>query len=645
MSLRSLANALPVIASALGDKLGVKVVAGNGAATNGEVITLPPLPFEETIEQQQARDKAVERAQKSLAAYYTPDEVERLSRLLREETKCLALGYIVHEGGGHVGHTDFTAAAGRSNLQHYVDNALEDIRVDGAASRKFPGCKIDNDNLVGIMSAKGLLGSDEGFSLPEEGGTPTNTVLNYMRYRLRRDVLGQSFVRPLAEMAEEQMKKLPTGMKVRLDALMFDVENCKTTSDVISLTDAIIKMMEEEAEKERQKEQEQEAESQQGQDQNTGQDQGGGESQDQGNGESQGSGQSDGDDDQDQGTGQGQQSQSGASEQGGNGSGGTQSQAEENQDGTEDGASSGGQMSGQSGSETIEQMLAAGAGEGGQEIGDIVRQSLDQVASRTGNASSVSLPPVAPFRGPNLSAFVIEAEKSRVVTATNALRVRAQSSLQARTLAHKQSTMVGHRLDIANMATAKLSGNWFQRKVAGIQTDTAVSLLIDRSGSMDAVLGLALDAALAATLALQIQGVRTRVSAFPFYVNGHNDGVAVLKDWAEQPAAAIPAYRTMRVFGSTPLAEALVRTGVDIMQQREPRRIIFVLTDGEPDDFDQAEYTLNLCRRSGIEVLGLGINIDVSRLFGGESREIRNLGDLPSAMIGMLQNALLKKAA
>lgn len=643
MSLRSLANALPVIASALGDKLGVKVVTGNGASTDGEVITLPQLPFEETIEQQQARDKAVEKAQKSLAAYYTPDEADRLSRLLREEVKCLALGYIVHEGGGHVGHTDFTAGLGRSNLQHYVDNVLEDIRVDGAAGRKFPGCKIDNDNLVGIMSAKGLLGSDKGFNLPKEGDTPTNTMLNYMRYRLRRDVLGQSFVRPLAEMAEEQMKKLPAGMKVRLDALMFDVENCKTTSDVISLTDAIIKMMEEEAEKERQKEKE--AENQQDQDQNTGQGQGDGEGQDQSNGDSQGSGQGDDDDGQNQGTDQSQQSQSGASGQDSNGSGGTQGQADENQDGAEEGAGSGGQMSGQSGSETIEQMLAAGAGEGGQEIGDIVRQSLDQVASRTGNASSVSLPPVAPFRGPNLSTSVIEAEKSRVVTATNALRVRAQSLLQARTLAHKQSTMVGHRLDIANMATAKLSGNWFQRKVSGIHADTAVSLLIDRSGSMDQVLRLALDAALAATLALQIQGVRTRVSAFPFYVNGHNDGVAVLKDWAEQPSAAIPAYKTMRVFGYTPLAEALARTGMDIMQQREPRRIIFVLTDGWPDDFEQAEYMLNLCRRSGIEVLGLGINIDVSRLFGGESREIRNLGDLPSAMIGMLQNALLKKAA
>ena len=100
-----LVGALPIIAKALGRRLGVNVVIGarSQAGTDGQTIYLPPLPA----------------ASAPLAM--------------------LANGFIDHEAA-HVRYTDFTVAK-PAGLAGLLTNLLEDIRVERALGAAYPGSR------------------------------------------------------------------------------------------------------------------------------------------------------------------------------------------------------------------------------------------------------------------------------------------------------------------------------------------------------------------------------------------------------------------------------------------------------------------------------------------------------------------------
>ena len=105
MNKGNLLQALPIVAAAYGRKFGVKVqVGGTQALTDGETIRIPSIDD-------------------------TPD------------AKTLAWGYLTHEAA-HVRHTDFaafTATARHGALVKHVMNVLEDVRIEAAMIRAYPG--------------------------------------------------------------------------------------------------------------------------------------------------------------------------------------------------------------------------------------------------------------------------------------------------------------------------------------------------------------------------------------------------------------------------------------------------------------------------------------------------------------------------
>ena len=102
-------KALPLVASMLGDKLGVEVVIGDmkTASTNGNIIMLPALPM-----------------------------------CGEEELSALVNGYIDHEAA-HIRHTDFEAIkSSRLNpLEKHIENTIEDWRVEHEIVKRYPGCR------------------------------------------------------------------------------------------------------------------------------------------------------------------------------------------------------------------------------------------------------------------------------------------------------------------------------------------------------------------------------------------------------------------------------------------------------------------------------------------------------------------------
>lgn len=99
---------LPMVASVLGDKYGVKVtIGGKDAFTNGKNINIPALPLD-----------------------------------CNTELLALARGFLDHEAA-HIRHTDFGAvqAAQLTLLQKHLWNTLEDRRVENALAALYPGCR------------------------------------------------------------------------------------------------------------------------------------------------------------------------------------------------------------------------------------------------------------------------------------------------------------------------------------------------------------------------------------------------------------------------------------------------------------------------------------------------------------------------
>lgn len=578
MGLKSFIDALPAIANALGDSFGVEVVIGNYSAhTNGKAVYLPMLSAD------------------------------------NPKAKVLGLGYTVHESA-HVRYSDFRLAFS-TPLEKHVSGILEDVRIEKAISEEFPGTAKMLSDLAEEMIAVGF------FSKPEEKSSPTQIMLSHLMYGLRHDVLKQ---KPFAEYAELTSKiasqNLPNGMFTKLNALMYQIVNCTSESEVQKLAQSIITMMEEEAKKEEEKaKKEKSQEQQENNDQTAQQPQSQpGKSDDQDQDQSpQGESQ--------QGSGQGQQSSEGAQD-----SDGGQNQGDDQQSGSV------GQGAGASDAAANAELINSILGAGDEDWNDMG----NAVAGMLNDQADPSQPSAATPYKPRMVSPVTEgdtsAAKARTACATNGLRHKMQTILQARTFAVKRSTSFGTKLNFKTLHRAPLMGPVFEKIKEGKAVDTAISLLIDISGSMSGKEMLAMDAALATMQAFQRPNVATAAFAFPNpeYSNSN----AVLKMWHEQPAASILRSMKMHANGGTPMAEAMFGAGIDLCKRREKRKILFVVTDGDPNHYGQASWVIDTARKTGIEVLGLGIHHNVDRLFGVEnSTRIDSIDELPKSMIGLLE--------
>ena len=171
---------LPLVASVLGDRYGIKVnIGGNQAYTDGKTINLPTLPLD-----------------------------------CDAELLTLARGFLDHEAA-HIRYTDFEAlqAAKLTPMQRYLWNALEDWRCENALARLFPGFGNNDDDRAGDDS-------------------PALSVLNYVLLTVRAwDVPSVGVSRD--KEATVVSVAFP-GLIRRLDAVLSRVRSgCPSTRDAI----------------------------------------------------------------------------------------------------------------------------------------------------------------------------------------------------------------------------------------------------------------------------------------------------------------------------------------------------------------------------------------------------------------------------
>ena len=193
----------------LGRKHGTRVVfQGDEAKTDGKTIYLPALPI----------------------------NVE----LTDSQVKC-ARGFADHESG-HVRHTDFRSLLARtkqgdwSKDKHTLSNCLEDVRLERLVQAEYIGSKENLDELNSVCNDEILA------SLKEK--TPLGDLSDPTKCGPYA-ILSQDSIARGHRSAEDVLEYYSDDLKKKSEDWYKAIDYCNSTSDVIRLTDKIWEQLEE----------------------------------------------------------------------------------------------------------------------------------------------------------------------------------------------------------------------------------------------------------------------------------------------------------------------------------------------------------------------------------------------------------------
>lgn len=627
---KTIYSALPIVAAAYGEKFGVKVaIGGDTAYTDGQTIVVPNIPD----------------------SYPHMDAV---------------WGYLAHEAA-HVRLTDFSVVR-RRGLHADLSNILEDCRIERGMIEIYPGTAQTLNEVARYMAQAGH------YRHVTKDDHPASILEAFCLFWLQSQAVGQSVLLPYLDSAKVALEQVfPRGVVVRLNALLRKAVDAKSTAEAVALTEEIMKMLEEEKQKEERKQQQQsdQGQSQQQQQQSPEGSAGGNDdSQGQKNQDNQkgdqGGQQKNADqsqDDQKGDTGKngvtGKDDQKGLSSKGQPDQQGANKGSSQSPNGESDGQksdSSQGQSGNGAGSdekkdaaEVIRQVLNA---QGDDLLGDAhesLRAELEKTADQGGDPHYQTVrSAVASPKHPQGRQLV-----DSVKSTTSKIRSQLYGLVQASQRSGSRNKRSGKRLDTRSLYRV-VAGDTrvFRTPTERQRPNTAVHILVDMSGSMGnkvsqaqgakARYEVARESALALALALEpIPGVNPAVTFFMgdpsqpvFSVVKHGENVL------NQSGRFMLGPR-----GSTPMAEAVWYAAYELSKTREERKMMIVVTDGEPNRVAPCKAVIDLCDRSDIDMVGIGIETSaVSALFP-TNIVIDDATDLQRTLFKLMERSLTASAA
>jgi cobaltochelatase CobT len=604
MKNRTLHKAFPIVAAAIGNRFGVKVsVGGDQAYTDGKSIQLP--------------------------AYEGDDP----------DYQDVAWGLLAHEAA-HIRYSDFSLRYGHSVLRRRLCNAIEDVRIEHELAKDFPGTRLTIRTVIEKMIAKG------DFVASNIGDHPANILYSFVLKSLRAKVLGQSALLPLVEQTETALKAtFPKGAVTRLKGLLSEVPlGLQTESDCLQLTDRILTMIEQEFEQQRQRNPEQPSADQDTSPEQDDTDQDG-ETADLDDLSS-----SDSEDEMDT---DDQLPNDTQDESPSEWAGNDDSNPENPGDGPAtpaDSSTSNPQGEDEENSEiadpmgVLQTLLSASDSDIEQDLFESLKSALSLAAE---NVSELLMPSGhEPPMDEQAGAFLLR----KVQGESGKIRAALQGLVQSQTISRSQHACRGRRMDGKRLHRLPQGDTRiFQRKQTKASPNTAVHLLLDKSESMGyqvtdsqgqpmgSRMPIALEATLALALAFEgIPGVNPGVTAFP---GSHDDSVFRLLEHGQLLNARTGAF-SLAATGSTPMTEAIWFGAASLLRCREPRKVLMVMTDGQPNDTLSTLELLQRCQDSGIETVGVGLGLDVSHLFP-VAITINDLSELRAQLFELSKSILL----
>lgn len=219
---------------------------------------------------------------------------------------------------------------------------------------------------------------------------------------------------------------------------------------------------------------------------------------------------------------------------------------------------------------------------------------------------------------------------------------RLADVLQTMTLVRHSTGLCGARLDARVLhRTSVGDGRIFSKKVQRLRRVTEVALLFDASGSMSLTeYGKSNNNEMAQCMALgclkalrALPGVKSSLSGFS------NGEMFVMSDYGGPVHEVI-----LSAVGGTPLGASLVELTSQFSDGPDVRRIILFFTDGFPDNVGSVTMALNLAKRSGIEVYGIGLQTKAIHTFMDSDHSIivNSIHELAGGMCDMLRKGMVR---
>ncbi|KLI68165.1 von Willebrand factor A [Vibrio vulnificus CladeA-yb158] len=499
----------------------------------------------------------------------------------------IAWGYLAHEAA-HIRHTNFDMVQKASSkpIRKALLNIIEDVRIENELAKDYPGTRRSISQVIEFMV------DTQQMCVPEQL-EPASNLQAWLLFRLRCHFLGQKALTPLYQAVDERVRQLfPAAAMSRLSAMLTVVPSLASTGEVLKLVDAIVAMLEEES-----RPPQDESDADNGND--IGQD---------------------------------------ASNDSNNGSDSQTPEAASSATGdvAETGCSDNSDQA-----DNLRQALEASAAQFEPDTFAQVAEVLSEHAEGHQGVTPLSLPQAEQAMLGDEAILTLSASESAQIRAR--LRGMVQSSQDNRNHAKRHGLRVAtHRLAASQAGESRL----FIQRQPRIAPNAAVHLLVDISGSMGKPIGegnrkyfhVANEAALALAMALEgIPGVVPAVSYFPGI---HQEvSIALLPKQSVRHRAACFDQKPR---GCTPMAQAMWFAANSLLAQKQKRKLMIVLTDGDPDDWAATHDIVDRCRRSGFELLGIGIQTRSVEKFFPQSIVINDVKDLKRELFEVTQQLLIQ---
>ncbi|MCE9904215.1 VWA domain-containing protein [Hafnia paralvei] len=499
----------------------------------------------------------------------------------------IAWGYLAHEAA-HIRHTNFDMVQKASSkpIRKALLNIIEDVRIENELAKDYPGTRRSISQVIEYMV------DTQQMCVPEQL-EPASNLQAWLLFRLRCHFLGQKALTPLYQAVDERVRQLfPAAAMSQLSAMLTAVPSLGSTGEVLKLVDAIVAMLEEES---RPPQDESDA---------------------------------DGGDD----IGQDASNDSNNS---------SDSQTPETDSSATGDVAETGDSDHSDQADNLRQALEASAAQFEPDTFAQVAEVLSEQAEGHQGVTPLSLPQAEQAMLGDEAILTLSASESAQIRAR--LRGMVQSSQDNRNHAKRHGLRVAtHRLAASQAGESRL----FIQRQPRIAPNAAVHLLVDISGSMGKPIGegnrkyfhVANEAALALAMALEgIPGVVTAVSYFPGI---HQEvSIALLPKQSVRHRAACFDQKPR---GCTPMAQAMWFAANSLLAQKQKRKLMIVLTDGDPDDWTATHDIVDRCRRSGFELLGIGIQTRSVEKFFPQSIVINDVKDLKRELFEVTQQLLIQ---
>lgn len=534
-----------------------------------------------------------------------------------------ALASVVHECF-HKRYTDMRPekmTAWATKLGGHIANCMEDGRIEKVGSFEYQGAR------KMLLEGYQILINEGFWKVPESKGCPISAFTSFLLYYVRAHWAGQEIFADHLKAAKAIIKQdLPMSIFAPVKALLDSRLNGLNSSDAVNelsleIVELLRKLKEEEEEKQQQQQDEQD-QNDQGQDSVP-------EDEDSNDQNQSGSGSEEDDSDEQDSGDAGSNSEEGDSEEGE--SDGQDDESDSDDSG--DGVSYGGEDS-QDIIDALEKILNADE----DDLEELSPEDAFQDSLQEDSEGFLSHFPVEAVVAQQ-ARYRVDAEK--VLLSTNSLKTKMKRLFESKAQTKVEAAKRGKRLLSNKLVTVRMGNRKVYEKTTSQDGDNTVfSILMDASGSMAGrEMEITCESGFALSKALEaIPGVENEVSLFGYhYDDNYRSLNTVIKQFGQK---AKPENFGFDAPGGTPLSESMLTCGQRLMSRPEPRKILIVLTDGQPDCSDGTRYAVEELEENGIELIGIGIqSISVKRFFKNHE-VINDVSELPNVMFNVAKEAL-----